>query len=145
MGQLSSLQIEMKIAPPETYFLIGSQTIDGVYQAPVVELNSIANVENQRKKRLLDISFSILTLPFFWVWFFRYRFQLLHWSFQVLLFNKTWVSYNNQTMALPTIPQGFFTPSADSSILQDAQRADMLYAKDYHWTKDVQLIWRQLF
>ncbi|NDE05679.1 MAG: hypothetical protein EB003_13750, partial [Flavobacteriia bacterium] len=84
MSQLSPLQIEMKIAPPESFFLVGSQTIDGVYEAPIVELNSIATQENQRKKQLLDIGVSLLLMFTFWLWFFKYQFRLLTWSLQVL-------------------------------------------------------------
>ncbi len=144
MSQLSPLQIEMKIAPPESFFLVGSQTIDGVYEAPIVELNSIASQENQRKKQLLDIGVSLLLMFTFWLWFFKYQFRLLTWSLQVLGANKTWVSYHEHTNNLPRLKKGFFNPASHLEGHPEAAKSDMIYAKDYHWTKDVQLIWKNL-
>jgi GT2 family glycosyltransferase len=144
MSQLSHLQIEMKIAPPETYFLVGSQSIDGVYHTPIVELNSIASIENHRKKRLLDIAVSLFLITTFWIWFSKYRFQLGDWAIQVLFNQKTWVSYSNQLTTLPKLPVGFFNPSGSDASKLDVDKADMLYAKDYHWTKDLKLIWKNL-
>jgi GT2 family glycosyltransferase len=144
MSQLSSLQIEMKIAPPETYFLIGSQTIDGVYHTPIVELNSIASKENQRKKRLLDVLVSLFLMTTGWIWVKKFGFKLVHWSIQVLIRQKSWVSYSNHVPSLPKLPIGFFNPSGSSEPNQDSEKADMLYAKDYHWSKDLRLIWECL-
>jgi GT2 family glycosyltransferase len=144
MSQLSHLQIEMKIAPPESFFLVGSQTIDGVYHTPIVELNSIASAENQRKKRLFDVAIALILMTTFWIWFSKYRFRLANWSIQVLFKQKTWVSYSRPVASLPKLPTGFFNPSGAEALNLDVDKADMLYAKDYHWTKDLKLIWKNL-
>jgi hypothetical protein len=66
------------------------------------------------------------------------------WAIQVLFNQKTWVSYSNQLATLPKLPVGFFNPLGSDALNLDIDKADMLYAKDYHWTKDLKLIWKNL-
>jgi hypothetical protein len=54
------------------------------------------------------------------------------------------VSYSNQLATLPKLPVGFFNPLGSDALNLDIDKADMLYAKDYHWTKDLKLIWKNL-
>ena len=62
MLDLSQLDIDYKIAPPKSISIIGSNSIHTAGDLYVVNMNAISKSSNKRKKRLLDIGFSVLFL-----------------------------------------------------------------------------------
>ena len=59
MLDLTQLDIEYKIAPPESISIIGSNSIHTAGDLYVVNINSISKRSNKRKKRVFDIGFAL--------------------------------------------------------------------------------------
>ena len=54
--------VEFKIAPPESLFIIGSNSVDSRGELYVIDINSIAKDINRRNKRLMDVVLSFIFL-----------------------------------------------------------------------------------
>jgi GT2 family glycosyltransferase len=147
MSQLSHSGIEMKIAPPESYFLIGSQSIDGIGTQVMVDINSISLPENKRKKRLLDIVTSLFVLLFFSMIALmgKWRGDYFKDAFYVLFSKKTWVGYRQKIDGLPVMPEPVV--AIYSNELSDDQKLkqSMLYAKDYSVSNDLRVLAKTFF
>uniref|UniRef100_UPI00345F1232 glycosyltransferase n=1 Tax=Lentimicrobium sp. TaxID=2034841 RepID=UPI00345F1232 len=65
MAQLRDMEIEFKIAPPESLSIIGSNSISTMGDVYIVDINSITKVNNHRNKRQLDIGTALILLPLF--------------------------------------------------------------------------------
>jgi GT2 family glycosyltransferase len=143
---LNKPDITYKIAPPESLFIIGTNSIqkDGDY---LVGLNSISRSENKRKKRLLDIVASLffLGLSPLLLMFFRST-DFMKSALSCLVGKKTWVGYSgkNDIANLPYLPEGvFYSTSPYNAAKLDnevKQQADILYAKDYKIINDIRII-----
>ena len=147
MSQLSNAGIEMKIAPPESYFLIGSQSIDGVGNQVMVDINSISLPENKRKKRLLDIATSVFVCLFFAMIALlgRWRGHYFKDALAVLLSKKTWVGYTNKTPGLPFLPVPVILIYNGEMESEQKAKLAMLYAKDYNVVNDLRVIVKTFF
>jgi GT2 family glycosyltransferase len=150
MTLLDRCRLDFKIAPPESLFVIGSNSIHTVGELYfVLNINAISKPASKRNKRLFDIiaaTLLLLTLPL-WLFFaagFRRRIANL---WQVLWGSKTFVGYDpkgDNIHELPTLKPGLFSPSSalpDVSA-DEVARLNMLYAKDYGILKDVSLVFR---
>src|SRR5262249_52350571 len=62
MSQITGREIEFKIAPPESMFIIGSHSVENPGELYVVDVNAISKPVNKRNKRLVDIVASIFLL-----------------------------------------------------------------------------------
>ncbi len=156
MLELTSLDIDFKIAPPESISIIGSNSINTAGDLYVVHVNTISKKSNRRKKRFFDVVASLFLLIFspVLIWFFNPRKYYFRNLFQVLAGRKTLVGYipvaKNQEN-LPTVKPGVLTPAdlfadevADPA---KAERLNVLYARDYHVSTDVEIVfksWKKL-
>jgi len=150
MRDLQSADLEFKIAPPESQFIIGSNSIHSQGSWYTQDLNGIDRPENRRAKRILDFSLALISLLFspLIAWFFPKPFGFIAAGFQVLLGRKTWVSYAVETGLdrLPNLPKGVL--SLDLALSESKQeevlkrQLNQLYAKDYDWQKDLSFIWQ---
>ncbi len=156
MLDLTQLDIEYKIAPPESISIIGSNSIHTAGDLYVVNINAISKPVNKRKKRIFDfwVALSILLLIPFVIWFFRNKSLFINAIFNVLAGRKTWIGYipkQNTTINLPELKTGILHPgdlfpelSLDD---EKMKRLNMLYAKDYSFSTDVEILfkgWRNL-
>ncbi len=150
MSELKDQQVDYKIAPPESLSIIGSNSINTSGDLYVIDINSITKMDNRRNKRLLDVltSFSLLALyplAFFLV---RNPIGLLRNIFLVLLNLRSWVGYSDlsetETHRLPEIKKGILNPFDafhNKPVPGEAiARLNLLYAKDYKITNDVNII-----
>ena len=73
MSTIAAKEVEYKIAPPESMFIIGSSSVNNAGELYVIDINSISSRKNKRNKRLMDIltSIFILLLSPFLFWFQR--------------------------------------------------------------------------
>lgn len=152
MLDLSDINVDYKIAPPESLSIIGSNSINTAGDLYIVNINSIARERNRRNKRWLDIALSLLFLlmfPFF-VWFIRNKSGFLRNIFLVLSANKSWVGYantkSNIKADLPKIRPGVLSP-VDVSLRKDisdriVERTNMIYAKNYQILTDLNIIYK---
>lgn len=155
MSLISDSDIDFKIAPPASEFIIGSNSIHRTGELYVLDLNAIHKTANRRNKRLLDISISFLLILFSPIIMFCLKNPIIFLknSFSVLIGKCSWVgysdTYNGQTnMRLPKIRKGVLNPSDATNIpVHEAGTLvylDMLYAKDYNPSIDLTIILKNI-
>ncbi len=145
-------QLLYKILPEDSLSIIGSHSknISGELYTIDIQFN-IAKPLHKRNKRIFDLGFSFvlfLSLPI-QLLIIKNKLGLLSNIFSVLIGKKTWVSYTPITYTkniLPNLRSGVLSPSDafQKDKLNEAtiQRLNMLYAKDYEWSNDVEICWK---
>ena len=151
MTRLTDIQVEYKIAPPESISIIGSNSINTAGELYLIHFNSIGRGKNRRNKRLFDITSSallILLSPFIFPFFRNYR-HFLTKSFLVLSGKKTWVGYCQKVdlTMLPEIREAVF--ELDSTVAEEAdetlaEKLNLEYARDYKVSTDFGILWKRL-
>lgn len=146
MLDLNDLNIDYKIAPPESLSIIGSNSISTSGDLYVVSINSIAKDNNRQNKRAFDLVFSLILLLISPVlmWFIPEKAGLLRNIFAVFSGRKSWVGYcsGNQSH-LPHIKQGILSPaSLFSEAIHDKKKDELniLYAKNYRLGSDLEIV-----
>lgn len=153
MALINNPAVDYKIAPEESLFIIGSNSVDNPGDLYTIDINfNISKANNSRNKKILDIALSLfflLTLPVH-ILFISNRIQFIKNIFAVLFQTRSWVGYINTTInnkELPKILKGIIDPSSalKNKLGHDEQtykRLNLLYAKHYQIEKDLNLIWR---
>jgi O-antigen biosynthesis protein len=156
MLDLTQLDVEYKIAPPESISIIGSNSIHTAGDLYVVNINAISKAVNQRKKRVFDVGVAAtwLFLSPVLIWFYNHKLQLINNIFSVLWGKKSWIGYipnQKTTNSLPVLKPGILHPDDlfPELSLDDEKmiRLNMLYAKDYSISTDTEILlkgWRNL-
>lgn len=151
MALLNPLKVEIKIAPTQSDFVIGSNSIDHQGSWYSVQFNDLSKSENKRAKRGVDFLSALLLLilsPIF-IWFVK-RGSLVN-AYHVLIGKRTWIGYNEnaETEHLPKIRKGIFTTTEQlSTKLIDSKTANQLnqlYAKEYNTETDLKYLIQNLF
>lgn len=148
MLDLSDLNIDYKIAPPESFSIIGSNSISTAGDLYVVHINSIAKEKNKKNKRALDLVISAVLLTFSpgLIWFAVSKSGYLRSISQVLSGNKSWVGYCPGSLNhLPPIKKGILSPASLFSENIPEKKKDelnIIYAKDYRLMNDLEIVWR---
>ncbi|MFZ4562803.1 MAG: glycosyltransferase [Bacteroidales bacterium] len=150
MSDLKNEQVDYKIAPPESLSIIGSNSINTSGDLYVIEINAIIKRSNRRNKRMLDFLISITLLLFYPVFMFLVRrpIGLFRNIFSVLFAWKSWVGFGPHTEheihRLPEIKQGVLNPLdafKHKNMPEEAiAHLDLLYARDYKLTNDLNII-----
>lgn len=153
MSALDQDQVEFKIAPPESMFIIGSNDRNDNGDLLGFQMNAITKRSNQRNKRSLDILLALLFIalsPILILWQ-KERATYLKNALQVLIGKASWVGYHpadQDHVRLPEISTGVLYPGMDKSMdSEQAHRINLIYAKDYSLNKDLDIIfthWRWL-
>ena len=153
MSVTTDQNVEYKIAPPESLFIIGSNSVDDPGELYIIDINSINNRVNKRNKRFIDIILSLLMLSLFPVLFFveKNGLQFIRNIAKVLTGKISWVGYSGYNPMLPKIKPGILTPldKLHDKVEDDLtiNRLNSLYARDYHVYIDLTIIrrgWREL-
>lgn len=147
-------RIECKIAPPESLYIIGSNSIDTSGDLYMLDVNTINRPLNKRNKRTLDIFMSIILFFLSPVLIFVVHNPLVFIRniFQVLVGKKTWVGYSTSPSGtnqahLPAIRKGVISLTTNSQIIDDknyTRKMNVIYAKDYRVFTDIGLIFKRL-
>jgi O-antigen biosynthesis protein len=152
MSEWSTSQVDFKIAPPESLSIIGSKSINTSGDIYIIELDSISHIRNRRSKRFLDVLLTMLFIPLIPAipfimnnpgGFFR---NLI----LVLIGKKTWVGFKQTASPrehkLPGLKPGVLNPTdsikAGKLTAEDIERLNLLYARDYKITNDLQTLVR---
>jgi len=148
MSALKSKTINFKIAPPESLFIIGSNSIDTFGDYYTVDINTINQTANKRNKRLFDIAASLFFLASYPVILIAVKHPLgfLKNIILVLFNKKTWVGYyplaGNEK--LPAIKKSVLNPADMYKTLALDQNTlsnlNTLYAKDFRLENDFHII-----
>lgn len=152
MAELSSDHIEYKIAPQESMYLIGSNSISTASDLFSIDINSISKPVNRRIKRFFDLSASLVFLLLYPLiaWFIKRPAGFLLNVFRVIFGKRSWVGYNPENqetqLHLPQTREGVLYPS---DVFPDKEfseatihRLNLLYAKDYKLANDFNTIWK---
>ena len=151
MLDLTQLEVEYKIAPPESLSIIGSNSIHTAGDLYVVNINAISKISNKRKKRIFDIAFSLfyLFLSPVSIWFFNSKQKFIQNIFGVLTGKKSWIGYipNQKSIGnLPVLKEGVLNPGDLFPELtldeEKMTRLNMLYAKDFSIFTDAEILFK---
>lgn len=152
MGRLNAFNLEYKIAPPDSQFIIGSNSVNspGEFYS-FMAANNIGSPSNKRSKRLLDFSLSLILLiasPIL-AWMMHEPIQYFKNCFRVLFGLNTWVGYaknKNQKKILPPIKKPIIelgNCNSNQNIPEEyREKINFNYANNYSINKDLQQIWK---
>jgi len=146
MLDLYSLNIDYKIAPPESLSIIGSNSISTSGDLYVVQINSIARENNRYNKRAFDVGTSVILFLFspVFIWFVGNKSGFYRNVFEVFSGRKSWVGYcDGSQNHLPAIKKGILSPdSIFSEALPDKKKDElnMVYAKNYRLINDLEIV-----
>lgn len=150
MTKIDSRRIDFKIAQPDSLFIIGSNSIDSSGELYVFDVNSISKPHHTRNKRTLDVllSFILLVISPVAIWLYDHKTRFLRNLLSVLTGKRSFVGYRHQydesSLQLPRIRPGILTPldahEHGRPSKDTIQKMNLLYARDYSWLKDVQII-----
>ncbi len=154
INKMSALQfsgIDMKIAPADSIFIIGSNSINAAGDVYVMKMNNIDKPENRRYKRTFDVIsslFFVLTFPILF-WFVHRPHLWFRNIILVLVGLRSWVGFSDHpaTEKLPTIRKGILTPldqinNYENIDYETIHNLNILYARDYNISKDLVIIFR---
>ncbi len=148
MSKLQNKQVHFKIAPPESLYIIGSNSIDTFGDLFTINVNAINLPANKRHKKLFDLILALLLLATFPI---HLLFQKYRWGFIknifCVLFNKlSWIGYHptEGRQNLPSIKNSILHPG-DAIQNRDLpgdtkENLNNLYAKDYKIENDLQIM-----
>ncbi len=148
MSGLKDKPVNFKIAPPESLFIIGSNSIDTFGDFFTVDVNTINQTANKRNKRLFDLlaaGFLLVSFPVNML-FVKKPLGLLRNIFAVLFNKKTWVGYHPQAEnnQLPSLKKSVLNPgdmfankTLDPTTLMNL---NTLYAKDFRLGNDFRIM-----
>lgn len=143
-------QIDHKVAPPESLYVIGSRSVDHSGDLHMVDINSISRPENRRNKRFLDLLLALLfaVLSPLLIWVVHSKKQFLSNIFQVFKGERTWVGYfeggDEDPEGLPALPPGILHPLIGKGKEEKGpdmvRKLNVVYAKDYRIRNDLSII-----
>ena len=151
MANLQSANVEYKIAPHETEFIIGTNTIHSTEDLYTVSINTLSSTENKRNKRIFDISTAcalLLTSPIIF-WIQKNKRNFFRDCIYVLAGKRSWVGYcdgDNNEHKLPKIKKGIFSPKdmATNGLPTNPQHLNLLYTKNYKVLTDLIIVLRNM-
>lgn len=145
MCQLPASQMEFKIAPEGSMAVIGSSSIFSPEAAFTIDLHSITQPANRRKKRAFDVVAAIILLLFIVIdiWFVKYKGGFIRNIFSVLAGRKSWVGLSKVYAEGPLeqLKPGVLRPTDAFPSCQFTDemltKSDQLYARDYTAKNDL--------
>lgn len=149
MARIPANQTHFKIAPPESQFIIGSNSVNRPGDIFTIGLNPLSKPSNRRSKRLMDVLISVKLLV---VWPLLmlagiHPLRLINNAWSVLRGKKTWVGFSGPTENLPPLPKGVLHTADGRSVQPDlaaCHRLDLMYARDYSILQDLEIVIRGL-
>ena len=148
MVDFSDSQINFKIVPEDSQFVIGSNNRNGSGELFTIDVKfQISSSAVRRKKRILDLSLSLLQLFLLPVFvFMKNGRRLLAELPAVLLGRKTWVSYSGSpNKQLPALKPGPVSPGWAYPHSEMADDINLAYARDYDISRDLKALYHFLF
>jgi len=153
MSSIPHPELEFKIAPPESWAVIGSNSIHTSGSLYVIDVHAINTTPNIRSKRILDLGSSLLLLAFSPVLMCIQKNPLRYFSniLNVAIGRRSWVGYAHPeaekvSQRLPRIKKGILSPLSmsenapvNSEIISNLNST---YARDYSAITDLRIIWK---
>ena len=149
MAGVEAPQLDFKIAPPESLYIIGSNSIEKGGELFIMDLNAVSKNANRRKKRAFDLGISLILLfssPFT-IWFIERKTTFFQNAFDVLVGTKTWVGYaisNLEYKKLPYLKPGVLNPLDRlhhvKTPIETARKLNTVYAREYSTRNDFYIL-----
>ena len=139
MAHLRTTGVEYKIAPSESDYIIGSESVLSPDDLYIADLNTISTDTSRRRKRLFDIgtAMALLLLSPLLFWFQKRKGNYFGHCLSVLVGSLTWVGYTNH--------RGVFT-AADmlrgDVTEQLRERLTLRYMRHYSTATDFTILMR---
>lgn len=139
MAHLRTTGVEYKIAPSESDYIIGSESVLSPNDLYIAELDTISTDTSRRRKRMFDIgtALALLLLSPVLFWFQKRKSQYFGHCLSVLVGSLTWVGYPNH--------RGVFT-AADmlrgDATEQLRERLTLRYMRHYSTATDFTILMR---
>ena len=143
-------KVEFKISQPNTYFLIGSNSIHSSGDLYMIDMNNINKNNNRRSKRLIDFISSLFLLATYplLIWMYNQPLSAFKNIVRVLFGYKTWIGYSTlaNKQKLPKIKSSIVSVSDGISPMNDdiSLKLNIIYAKDYSPLTDIRVIIRNI-
>lgn len=151
ISQMSTLQntgVDYKIAPEESEYIIGSESINSTEDLYTIDLYTITGSLQRRNKRMLDVMVALLFLIFSPIlfWFQHHKGSYFLHCWQVLTGCKSWVGYAGDEDTLPPLKGGILTPLdiLPRAANLNAHRLNIRYAKNYKLSNDINILLRNI-
>lgn len=151
MSTISAPELEFKIAPPESWAIIGSNSIHTSGELYMIDVHAINAAPNIRNKRLFDVILSLILLvlsPLI-CWIQKRPLGFFGNIFWVFIGEKSYVGYSPEEQKpphlLPSIKKGVLNPldalpsPTDSSTIHNI---NAIYARDYKVATDIRIVWK---
>lgn len=153
MGAIEKEDVDFKIAPPESLYIIGSKSIESSGEYYILASDTILKPVNQKNKRILDIFLSLFFLLFspllFWV--VAERKNYFKNLFNVLVSTSSFVGfYSSDEIADKNlkVKKGILNPTdLHDSFGLDQETIEQLnfeYGRDYSIGKDLEIVFKNL-
>jgi len=146
MLDLNNLNIDYKIAPPESFSIIGSNSISTAGDMYIVHINSIVKENNRQNKRAFDLIIAICLsiLSPVLVWMADSKSGFLQSIYQVFTGSRSWVGYcSGDHNHLPLIREGILSPALlfpETIPQKKKDELNIVYAKDYRLMNDLEIV-----
>lgn len=148
MTELNSKKVEIKIAPTESHFVIGSNSIDTQGSWYSVQFNDISKASNKRAKVFFDLSVALACLAVLplTILFVKNKIHFVKNIFSVLSLQKTWISYDRSVgfEHLPKLKPGVLKTTQQLKMKESDKMAknhlNQLYAKEYQVLNDLNFL-----
>lgn len=146
MAVLLHHRLEIKILPPDGWFIIGSNSIHHQGDLYAREIGGLFLSRFRRQKRLFDIvsSLMILLLLPLSIVLIKNSSTVIRSAWKVLFGIRTWVGFRQPVETnLPNIPEGIFMPG--ETLKPDNRQKlkasiNLQYATQYDWKKDAEML-----
>ena len=141
MAHLRTTGVEYKIAPSESDYIIGSESVLSPNDLYIAELDTISTDTSRRRKRMFDIgtALALLLLSPVLFWFQKRKSQYFRHCLSVLVGSLTWVGYPNH--------RGVFSPAdmlRGEATEQLRERLTLRYMRHYSTATDFTILMRNI-
>jgi GT2 family glycosyltransferase len=151
MGSLQNTALEYKIAPVESPYVIGSNSINTSGDIYMMEIHSVGKKENCRKKRFFDLFVACCLFVLFplTAWFVREKGMFFRNILLCFSGRTTWIGYcqtqdQKEESTLPKLKKGVLSPLDGLNLKQYndkiIQQINDLYARDYKLRNDFHIL-----
>lgn len=153
MGSIEKEDVDFKIAPPESLYIIGSNSIESSGEYYILASDTILKPVNQKNKRALDITLSlfILLLSPVLFWFVQRKKNFYPNLFNVLGGSLSFVGFYSSEDIIDKnlkVKQGILNPTDlyDPFTLaqENIEQLNFRYGRDYSVFKDLEIVFKNL-
>jgi len=154
MSELVELRVDYKIAPEDSFSIIGSNSITASGDLYTIQVSTISKPSNKRNKRFIDLitSLFLLVLSPMLLFMVKHPGSFIRNIFLSFIGKRTWVGYcpvsPEDLEKLPAIKNGILNPSDGIKLKEYTEEIrnhlNFVYARDYHFSNDLMIILRSI-